>query len=370
MNEENIKIVPNLYEAPSNPALGDVYYNINEDKYYGYNGAQWVVPILEEDLNFSNYILKHGSFFPNLLEITASGTQTINGVTITVNEDKSITLNGTVSESFTFDISTGVDRLRWVSAGYFRFYAKGRIHGLGIETYAGTVLYQFMSAMVAEGVQDTYVQFMGGHDWDRIFLRLSSGVVFNNVTLYLYATSGDGVYEYNIYGTEEEKDWTVEEFFSYDDLSTRVSQLNVTDIEVYNGSLSKPENFLVLSPRTKNNSLDGVAKLKAAILKDGIYSYQEVAKIYPKIIFNKKIVENLVTNSVEQNNMLFNEVLVHTVPQPFWDLTYTTFEDEIITKTFSDYEELKTFLHEDLEDSSVKTVEIKEEVRYNGTSSL
>ena len=147
-------------------------------------------------------------------------------------------------------------------------------------------------------------------------MRLNLGTVFNNVTLYLYATSGDGVYEYNTYGTEE-KDWTVEEFFSYDDLSTRVSQLNVTDIEVYNGSLSQPENFLILSPRTKNDSLDGVARLKAAMLKDGIYSYQEVAKIYPKIIFNKKIVENLVVNSAEQNNMLFNEVLVHTVPQPF-----------------------------------------------------
>lgn len=368
MNEENIKIVPNLYEAPSNPALGDVYYNINEDKYYGYDGAQWVVPILEEDLNFSNYILKHGNFFHNLLEITASGTQTINGVTITVNEDKSITLNGTVSESFTFDISTGVDRLRWVSEGYFRFYAKGRVHGLGIDIYAGTVLAQLIAATMGDGYQDGYIQHMSGYDWDRIFLRLNLGTVFNNVTLYLYATRGDGVYEYNTYGMEE-KDWTVEEFFSYNDLSTRVSQLDVTDVEVYNGSLSQPENFLVLSPRTKNNSLDGVAKLKVAMLKDGMYSYQEVAKIYPKVIFNKKIVENLVINSVEQNNMLFNEVLVHTVPQPFWDLVYTTFEDEIITKTFSDYEELKIFLH-DLEDSSVKTVEIKEEVRYNGTSSL
>lgn len=368
MNEENIKIVPNLYEAPSNPALGDVYYNINEDKYYGYDGTQWVVSILEGDLNFSNYILKHANFFPNLLEITASGTQTINGVTITVNEDKSITLNGTASESFTFDISTGVDRLKWVSEGYFRIYAKGRIHGIGIETYAGTALYQFIGGALTEAKQDKYIQFMEGRDWDRIFLRLNARVVFNNVTLYLYATSGEGVYEYKTYGTE--KDLTIEEFFSYDDLATRVSQLDATDVEVYNGSLSQPENFLVLSPRTKNNSLDGVAKLKAAMLKDGIYSYQEVAKIYPKIIFNKKIVENLVVNSAEQNNMLFNEVLVHTVPQSFWDLTYTTFEDEIITRTFSDYEELKTFLHEDLEDSSVKTVEIKEEVRYNGTSSL
>jgi hypothetical protein len=40
MNEENLKIVPNLYEAPTNTDEVKCYYNITEDKYYGYDGTQ------------------------------------------------------------------------------------------------------------------------------------------------------------------------------------------------------------------------------------------------------------------------------------------------------------------------------------------
>jgi hypothetical protein len=37
---DDVPIVPNLYEAPSNPVLGDCYYNITLDKYYIYDGKK------------------------------------------------------------------------------------------------------------------------------------------------------------------------------------------------------------------------------------------------------------------------------------------------------------------------------------------
>jgi len=39
---EIIPYVPNYTEAPSSPVLKDCYYNILLDKYYIYNGTQWV----------------------------------------------------------------------------------------------------------------------------------------------------------------------------------------------------------------------------------------------------------------------------------------------------------------------------------------
>lgn len=46
---DDIPIVPNLYEAPSNPQIKDCYYNITVDKYYIYDGTQWLEAKLEND---------------------------------------------------------------------------------------------------------------------------------------------------------------------------------------------------------------------------------------------------------------------------------------------------------------------------------
>lgn len=50
---DNIPYVPNLTEAPSSPVVGSCYYNITTDKYYVYNGSQWLEPVLEEDSVFT-----------------------------------------------------------------------------------------------------------------------------------------------------------------------------------------------------------------------------------------------------------------------------------------------------------------------------
>lgn len=48
MNEDNIKKVPNLYNAPENPVKGDCYYSISDDDYYIYDGTNWLIPEIEE----------------------------------------------------------------------------------------------------------------------------------------------------------------------------------------------------------------------------------------------------------------------------------------------------------------------------------
>lgn len=44
-----IPYVPNLKSAPANPQFKDCYYNITSDKYYAYDGTQWVEAKLENE---------------------------------------------------------------------------------------------------------------------------------------------------------------------------------------------------------------------------------------------------------------------------------------------------------------------------------
>lgn len=52
---EDVPIVPNLYSAPSNPKKKDCYYNITLDKYYIYDGTQWLEVKNENDPTAVNY---------------------------------------------------------------------------------------------------------------------------------------------------------------------------------------------------------------------------------------------------------------------------------------------------------------------------
>lgn len=52
---EDVPIVPNLYSAPSNPLKKDCYYNITLDKYYIYDGTQWLEAKNENDPTAVNY---------------------------------------------------------------------------------------------------------------------------------------------------------------------------------------------------------------------------------------------------------------------------------------------------------------------------
>lgn len=199
MNEEEIKIVPNLYEAPSSPVLGDCYYNIIQDKYYVYDGSDWLEPYVEE------------------------------------------------VEENTYEIS--------------------------------------------------------------------------------YSSDGGSTF-------------TTANFNSYDALITGIKKLSnkesVTDISFFVGY--RPSHTVVLNPKTGGTSLNEVAVLRL--------NGEVIGKIYPKIIYNKKLVQNLVANTVEQNTCYFNSILVHYKARIYWDLTYIDSNNNTETIRYYDYENLKTFIRQ------------------------
>ena len=55
---EIIPYVPNLTDTPENPSLGDCYYNLKQDKYYVYDGSQWIEPSIGESQQWQlSYLL-------------------------------------------------------------------------------------------------------------------------------------------------------------------------------------------------------------------------------------------------------------------------------------------------------------------------
>lgn len=59
---DDVPIVPNLYTAPENPVREDCYYNITLDKYYVYDGTQWLEAKTETNNNNEDvFVLKYSN---------------------------------------------------------------------------------------------------------------------------------------------------------------------------------------------------------------------------------------------------------------------------------------------------------------------
>ena len=75
------------------------------------------------------------------------------------------------------------------------------------------------------------------------------------------------------------------------------------------------------------------------------YRYKAVAKILPKIIFNKRNVENFVFNGKEAFKYSFNNNLVFFKEKiPCWFLEYTDINGTFISQKYYDYNELQQHL--------------------------
>lgn len=79
---EDVPIVPNLYSAPSNPLKKDCYYNITLDKYYIYDGTQWLETKNENDPAAANY---------NAILIPRTGGTSLNNVALLKFKDPNAT---------------------------------------------------------------------------------------------------------------------------------------------------------------------------------------------------------------------------------------------------------------------------------------
>lgn len=224
---DNVPIVPNLYEAPANPSLKDCYYNVTEDKYYIYDGTNWIEaktaddPSIAQDTFYLRYSTDNGTTFT---------TETYTDFNALCAQTNSATLKSATDVMITMSI-------------YPAILVPRAVNSQSLDTIA---LLKFKTK--TSGTKDVFT------------LK--------------YSTNGGSSY-------------TTETYDYFSDLVARTNSSamsNVTDIEISMQTIEDPN--------------------------VSVYQEEVVGKIYPKIIFNKKIVQNLKMNTHDTNTGMFDNVLV------------------------------------------------------------
>lgn len=326
MNEENLKIVPNLYEAPTNTDEVKCYYNITEDKYYGYDGTQWVEAEQKASYDIPDlYTIKYRNYSPDILCIPSGLTSTEGNVTLTTGEQGIITLNSSEKVSVAFpgikipgikvsDIEKNIP---------FRIYTKNKSQsiGLGIWYYNKQGEKKYLMAISTNTSHSSLFTIEEDAEDDLyLSISLAGDNPLENVTFQLYATEGKKEWEY----FTEEVPFTVEQFSDFYDTRSRLSSIGINnEVEVYSGWLTKEEDAIAVIRISSNADyyepfdVENLGKIYVLTLKDGIYNYEQCGVLYPKVIFNKQVAEHIYQNGEELREMFFldyeygNREIVH-----------------------------------------------------------
>lgn len=125
-------------------------------------------------------------------------SQTINGVNIVINSDKSITLNGTATAFFQLILLDTDDTPIILSPKTYTMSLKGKILGINfVGTENGVDVPYLASTVTTESVQKTY---QNETTITKILCAISQGTQLNNVKLYAMIYEGTDEKEYEEYG--------------------------------------------------------------------------------------------------------------------------------------------------------------------------
>lgn len=279
---DDIPIVPNLYSAPENPNYADCYYNITLDKYYIYNGTQWLEAKIQEDSTSEQDIFE--------LKYSLDGGVTITTLQYTDFDELRTALNSPpINEASYIGIvllsnpAILIPRTNDLSLdGVALLKLKG---GSGSKKRDAFQL-KYKKSSSSEYITEIY--------WDFSFLedRMNSSALNGaiDIQVSMFEIEDPYVDESELkdtfvlrYSVDNGQTFIEQQYDNFEDLTNQThssDMMDVTDI-----SITMP-----------NSSLGG---------QDLI-----VGKIYPKIIFNQQLVENLNMNTNEMNNAVFDNVLV------------------------------------------------------------
>ena len=131
----------------------------------------------------------------NLLNYNSIESTTINGVTFTINENKSITVNGTATANATFNLigGPGVYPLELEEGDYTLNGCEGGSSSTySMEIYDGTTYRACQNGKTTFNTTGTSIRF---------YISVKSGVTVNNVTFYPMLVKGTEEKEYEPYGS-------------------------------------------------------------------------------------------------------------------------------------------------------------------------
>lgn len=164
-------------------------------------------------------------------------SQTINGVNIVINSDKSITLNGTATAFFQLILLDTDDTPIILSPKTYTMSLKGKILGINfVGTENGVDVPYLASTVTTESVQKTY---QSETTITKILCAISQGTQLNNVKLYPMIYEGTDEKEYEEYGAMPSFDYPSE-------VKAVGGNVNIFNDEVYKGFEVTQQNYNAL----------------------------------------------------------------------------------------------------------------------------
>ena len=163
-------------------------------------------------------------------------SQTINGVNIVINSDKSITLNGTATAFFQLILLDTDDTPIILSPKTYTMSLKGKILGINfVGTENGVDVPYLASTVTTESVQKTY---QSETTITKILCAISQGTQLNNVKLYPMIYEGTDEKEYEEYGAMPSFDYPSEIKTVENSINLKICNKNFLEITAENQTLN------------------------------------------------------------------------------------------------------------------------------------
>ena len=208
---DNIPYVPNLTSAPSSPTVGSCYYNLTTDKYYVYNGSQWIEPLLEDEDAFILSYKENGAS-----EYTVENIQGYDNLITALNrsitpEDVKIEI---ANPECVRSVSTGNNKEDW---------ALLKLNIGGVLVSVGRIAPKIVFTTTNQGTTLTKVlNFVFSND------ELMTDVYVNNVLVHTDTFIG-----YTIIYIDENDNTNSIQYTNYEDLITFLQTTNIVFKKVY-----------------------------------------------------------------------------------------------------------------------------------------
>lgn len=184
-----------------------------------------------------------------------SGTK--NGVTYTINPDKSITLNGTSTQAFIFDIDNG----RTLDAGTYTLSLEGKIQGCGIYLYVNQTLKTYVSSNNSSDNWKTNFTLDSTTTFNEIRIDVQNSKTFNNVTIYpmiRLASITDDTYEPYTNGPSPNPDYPQDIHVVSGDNSIEVVGKNLFNPNVATSNCTVNNGFITITSNSTDLYIEGV----------------------------------------------------------------------------------------------------------------
>lgn len=325
----NVPIVPNLYEAPLSPIKGDCYYNITVNKYYIYDGIEWLEAKIEGNATDQD-----------MFQLKYSTDGGLNYTTETYTD-----FDALCTKMNSNDIKTATDII--ITMPPQKAILIPRSNNLSLDGVALLKLNAF--TLGKKDVFELKYSKDGGNtftteeynDFFTLINRTNSSVM-NGVTdieISMREVEDPNIIKYGTSTTQEKDVFYLS--YSKDNGETFVIQ--------------KYDDFSDLTSVTHSSAMEGVTDISIRMDVESGSGDKEssiVGKIYPKIIFNQQLVENLVMNTNQVNQNIFDGVL--TFYNQDWEpsdegqfrVSYKNEGDtEWITKDFTSFETAIAYLN-------------------------